>query len=75
MVFKDFSLEEEEEYNGNEDEEPLNLYTLDETINDIIMFLPYSLEFYLNVVPDNEFEDKTEDSLPEDYEEGEPLDF
>lgn len=45
-----------------ESDAELNIFSLDDLVNEIIELLPYALEFYLNIVPDEEFDDKTDDN-------------
>ena len=47
----------------------MNLLTLEDTINEIIDMIPYAFEYYLNVLPDDEFDDKTADMEKEESEE------
>lgn len=39
---------------------------MDDNIENITDQLPYALEFYMNVVPDEEIDDKTDDEEYED---------
>ena len=49
----------------------MNLYLLEETINDILDMIPYALEYYLDVRPDEDDEGKTiEEEDEEDDEDG-----
>lgn len=67
-IFSDYSIEEDAVMADESDAE-LNIFALDDLINEIMEILPYSLEFYLNTVPDQEFDDKTEDDSVEEEEE------
>lgn len=59
-IFNDFSLNDdlplEDEFEGE-----LNIYSLDDLIDQFIDDIPYSLEYYLDLVPEEEFEEQTGD--------------
>lgn len=53
----------------------MNIFSLDDLVKEIIDLLPYSLEYFLNVVPDQEFDDKTNDDSFEEEEEDDYLEW
>lgn len=73
-IFNKYEADEDEEgdQKNNEDEDgTMNLYILEETINDILDMMPYALEYYLDVRPDEDEEGKTiEEEDEEDDEDG-----
>lgn len=61
-IFNKFEGEEEEdaEQKNHEDENgSMNLYLLEETVNEILDMMPYALEYFLDVRPDEDGEGKT----------------
>lgn len=72
-LFNKYEADEDEEADKNQDEEAgnMNLYILEETINDILDMMPYALEYYLDARPDEDDEGKTiEEEDEEDDEDG-----
>lgn len=59
-IFKDFSLDSDILYNVDEELASMDIDKLDENINEIIDTLPYALEYYLDVRPEEEFDEKTD---------------
>lgn len=65
--------EEAEQKNQDDESGSMNLYLLEETINDILDMMPYALEYFLDVRPDEDDEGKTieeEDDEEEDDNDG-----
>ena len=73
-LFADFTdkVEEEESYNEEEEEQP-NLYLLTETVEQLQDVVPFSLEYYLGVIEneDDDFEDEEGDEEDDDEEDEE----
>ena len=68
-LFKDFTDKDaEESYNEEEEEQP-NIFLLNDTLEQLLDVVPFSLEYYLGVVEvedaegDEEFEDEDEEDL------------
>ena len=72
-IFNKYEADDEEEENDDKnhenDEGSMNLYILEETVNDILDMMPYALEYYLNVRPDEDDEGKTIEEEEEDDDE------
>ena len=61
-IFNKFEANDDEEHgdkNHENEESSMNIYLLEETINDIIDTMPYALEYYLDVRPEDDDEGKT----------------
>lgn len=77
-IFNKYEAEDEEAEDRNADEEngTMNLFILEETVNDILDMMPYALEYFLDVRPDEDDEGKTieeddeEDNEDDDEEDG-----
>ena len=70
-IFNKFEAEEEEENvnkNNEEEESSMNLYLLEETVNEILDMMPYALEYYLDVRPEDDDEGKTIEEDDDDDE-------
>jgi len=67
-IFNKYEAEDEEAEERNPEDEngSMNLFILEETINDILDMMPYALEYFLDVRPDEDDEGKT---IEEDDEE------
>ena len=70
-IFNKFEAEDDEAEERGEDEgATMNLYLLEETVNDILDMMPYALEYYLDARPDDDGEGKTVEEEDEDDEDG-----
>ncbi len=71
-LFNDFVADQDEEKDDQNDEEepPMDLYTAEETVNEISESLPYALEYYLDVnkEDDDAIEEEDEEEDDEDEE-------
>jgi hypothetical protein len=64
-IFNDFVLDQEDDKEGQDGEEPpMDLYTAEESINEISESLPYALEYFLDIKNDDD-----EDAIDEEDEE------
>lgn len=71
-MFNKFEAEEDEGADQKQQEEEegnMNLYMLEETVNDILDMMPYALEYFLDVRPDDDGEGKTIEEEDEDDDE------
>ena len=72
-MFNKFEADADEEPEDKQDDEEgsMNLYILEETVNEILDMMPYALEYFLDVRPDEDDEGKTIEEEDEDNEDDE----
>lgn len=72
-IFSKYEIDDEDELTNKDyeedNEEPMNIFLLETTINDFADMIPYSLEYYLDVRPDEDDEVKTNDENLDEIDE------